>query len=97
MGLMPDERLTRAYLDLVYWVILFVRVRSRGDDRLSDDHLHDLMDAIHNIPEFLAGTNEWFTPERMREYLAVYDERWSENGGMHLIKRLGESLSRDAL
>ncbi|MFO0789052.1 MAG: hypothetical protein U0805_06310 [Pirellulales bacterium] len=60
--------------------------------RLSDEHLFDLMDAIHNVPEFLAGTNDWFTPDRMRSYLASYDERWSDTDGLHLVRKLDEAL-----
>ena len=92
----PDERTTRAYLELVGWVVLFVRLRSRGENRLTDEHLFDLMDAVHNIPEFLKGTNSWFTPDRMRLELESYDERWSENGGLHLVKKLDEALSQGA-
>lgn len=90
---MINEQLTQAYLELLRWVILGVRLRSRGENRLPDEHLFDLMDAMHNVPEFLVGTNAWFTPERMREYLMVYDERWSKNGGLNLIKKLDEALS----
>lgn len=50
------------------------------------------MDAIHNVPEFLAGTNDWFTPDRMRSYLASYDERWSDTDGLHLVRKLDEAL-----
>jgi len=91
--MIEDKRLAQAYLEVGSWVVLFVRMRSGGQERLSEEHLHDLMDANHNIPKFLAGTNDWFTPERMHCYLERYDERWSENGGLHLVRKLEEALS----
>jgi|tagenome__1003787_1003787.scaffolds.fasta_scaffold20930912_1 hypothetical protein len=90
-----DERLMRAYLEVLETVALFVRMRSRGEGRLSDEHLFDIMDAIHNIPAFLRGDNDYFTPELMREYeLGDYDAKWSENGGLHLVRILDEALSQ---
>ncbi len=90
---MRDEQTVRAYLKVVRNVVLLTRLRSRGDNRLSDENLFDLMDAIHNIPTFLAERDHhWFTPERMRERFIEYDARWSGSGGLNLVKVLDEAL-----
>jgi hypothetical protein len=92
--MIADERLARAYLKVLETVALFVRLRSRGKGRLSDEHLFDLMDAIHNVPTFLGGDNDYFTPELMRKFeFGNYDDKWSENGGLHLVRILDEALS----
>jgi hypothetical protein len=93
--MIEDERLARAYLEVLKRVALYVRLRSRGESRLSDDELHDLMDAIHNVPAALVGEDRWFTPERMREQeFGDYDEKWSSNGGLQLVRILDSALTQ---
>ena len=85
--MIKDERLVRAYLEVLREVALYVRLRSRGERRLCDDELHDIMDAIHNVPAAIIGEDQWFTPERMREFeFGDYDDKWSDKGGMRLVQ-----------
>jgi hypothetical protein len=45
------------------------------------------MDAIHNVPAAIIGEDQWFTPERMREFeFGDYDDKWSDKGGMRLVQ-----------
>lgn len=77
--MVAPEPILRAYLDMLYHVSIYVRNRSWGDNRLPDDQLFDLMDAIHNVPELLTNHGGFFTPQSMREhFFEVYDERWAE-------------------
>ena len=93
MAIAP-EPILRAYLDLIREVSLYVRAKSFGADRLPDDQLHDLMDAIHNIPELLTEFGGFFTSESMREvYLEPYDKRWATVDGLSLCRTLDESLN----
>ena len=58
--MIAPEPILRAYLDLLREVSLYIRARSVGADRLLDSQLHELMDAIHNIPEFLTEFGGFF-------------------------------------
>jgi len=45
------------------------------------DQLHDLMDAIENIPEFISeynGHGGWLVEDNIKPYLKSYDDRWGE-------------------
>jgi hypothetical protein len=70
-----------AFLDLLYRVAIYLRAHSTGPRRLPDSQLHDLMDAIHNVPLYLNGSDAYFTAEKLRElYLASYDKKWVKDG-----------------
>jgi len=92
---MPSDRVTRAYLELLRRVLVFVRFRSSGNRRLSDEQLFDLMDAMHNVPTLLTGRDPYFTDENIRSALADYDAKWCErsDGGASLISILDEALA----
>jgi hypothetical protein len=82
----------RAFLHVLHHVALFVRLRSSGERRLPDEHLFDLMDAIHNVPEFLLEPDGYFTVEGLRDhYFAVYDEKWGNNG-IGLVRLLNQGI-----
>ncbi len=94
--MMAPEPILRAYLHLLCEVSLYVRARSGPDDRLPDRQLHELMDAIHNIPGFLTGFGATLAPEEMRElYLKPYDERWAHGDGLCLCRVLDEALCKN--
>ena len=62
------EPILRAHLDFLSRVILQLRCQCVGAERLSDEELFDLMDAIHNIPEMLTAHGTTFTHEVTRQY-----------------------------
>lgn len=79
--MVATEKLLRAFLHVIYHVTLFVRIRSGGSHRLSDTHLFDLMNAIHNVPGFLTNPAGFFTAEILKDdYFAPYDEKWGNEG-----------------
>jgi hypothetical protein len=93
--MIAPEQVLRAYLNVLNDVLLFVRLRSRGDNRLSDEHLFDLMNAVHNVPELLTRHGEWFTAEMIRnDAFADYDSKWANNGGLSLVRMIDEAMSR---
>ena len=84
-----------AYHDLLYQVATYVRVRSRGSNRLEDEELFDLMDAIHNVPEFLIEYG-FFDECSMREiFLEPFDEKWVRSpDDFSLVRELDAALER---
>ena len=65
--MIESESVVRAFLHVIYHVALFVRARSSDPNRLSDDHLFGLMDAVHNVPGLLTNPNGYFTVEKLRD------------------------------
>ena len=62
---------------------------------MSDEQLYDLMDAVHNVPALMTGSNDFFTDQRIREnYLAPYDAKWAGKTrfGFSLLKILDEAV-----
>lgn len=89
--LAPEPYLS-AYLELLYRVSIFIRSRSEGENRLPDEQLYDLMDAIHNIPEMLIEYEPSGYKERemVSYFLKPYDDKWAKGGskwveGSHCI------------
>lgn len=94
---MISESAQNVYIELLHRVFVYARFCSGGEDRLSDQELCDLMDACHNVPTFLAGTNPYFTDEVIREDLAQYDKKWGHKKigpKINLIYVLDEALKR---
>ena len=87
-----NDKTTQAYLRVLERAITSVRCHAAGNRRFSDDHLYELMDAIHLVPEFLGGTGV-LTDELMRDMLGSYSGKWAKNGGMDLIGILDDSMS----
>ena len=92
--MVASERELCAFLSVVEVVAVFVRLRSRGNQRLSDEHLFDLMDAIHNVPAMLTCRNGYFTVEMIRNgRFAEYDAKWGAEG-VGLVRLLDEAYER---
>jgi hypothetical protein len=89
-----SERDCSAFLSVIETVVLFVRLRSRGPGRLPDEHLFDLMNAVHNVPEMLTGRNAYFTPDMIRDgRFAAYDAKWGVDG-IGLVQLLDTAFQR---
>ena len=87
--------IVRVYSEVIRQVALYIRAKSCGKNRISDDELHDLMDAIHNIPELITRYGEFFTVERMREYFwHSHDYKWVSRGGLNLTALLDRAESQ---
>lgn len=91
--MLAPEPILRAYLALLGHVTTYVRARSGGANRIPDDQLFDLMDAVHNIPELLTRYGEFFSVESIEEnFLKVYDDRWAKKGDLSLTQTLEKLL-----
>ena len=84
------------YLWVLEQAILYVRTRIRDGDPMPHDQLHDLLDAIENIPTFLREHGDWFVEDNMKAYLEVYDKRWGQRSGFRLSRCLQTGLGRMA-
>jgi hypothetical protein len=83
-----------AFLSVIETVVLFVRLRSCGQHRLSDEHLFDLMDAIHNVPEMLISSSGYFTAKSIcNGRFADYDAKWGVEG-VGLVRLLDEAYKQ---
>jgi hypothetical protein len=51
---------------------------------VSGEHLADLMDAIHNIPELVQNWERCDVEFLRRSFLLPYQQKWSGRGGLAL-------------
>jgi len=49
-----------------------------------EEEITDLLDAIHNIPEFLARREQWDDEFFKASFLDVYDRKWAGKSGLRL-------------
>ena len=86
-----------AYLELLEQVLTYVRMMTSKPDRVTPgqiQQIHELMDAVHNIPEYLLEYGHYFKEDMIRELkLAEFDERWKEEGP-RLLRILDEATAR---
>ena len=91
--LTAPEPWASAYLEVLRRAILQVRVQIRCDKPMSGDQVHDLMDAVHNIPKFLTQRNDFFTVDVIRQELESYDRKWAASeDDFSLIRILDTAL-----
>ncbi len=75
----PPDGVLRAYTDLLSQVLLHFRGLS-GLKNLDLQEVHDLADAVHNLPQLLTDYGAPWNDERYREYLRAFDRRWAHEG-----------------
>ncbi|MEZ0263279.1 MAG: hypothetical protein ACAI43_01020 [Phycisphaerae bacterium] len=89
--IIAPEPYRTACLEVVYMAILEARMLAWGNARLRhrlskrrQARIADLMDAVHNVPHLV---NDWerCDPERLRQYLSDYDEKWARKEGVRLV------------
>ena len=77
------------YLHVLERVIIDLRFRIRYGDSVPVEEVHDLMDAIHNIPEMLRNCEGWHVPDNIDADLKHYDNKWLKmNDGVEYRKSL---------
>jgi hypothetical protein len=91
---LAPEPVIHDYLLVLERAILDVRARIRYDDDISLDEVHDVLDAIHNIPAMLRRFGDWHVPENIDSALQTYDAKWVGVGSSRLRKSLGDHLKR---
>jgi hypothetical protein len=69
-------------------------MRIRYDDEVTIHEVHDLLDAIHNIPHMLRDYGEWHVEENIDADMARYDKKWFRHGNAKLRRSLVETLTR---
>ncbi|HZZ73535.1 MAG TPA: hypothetical protein VFE24_14880 [Pirellulales bacterium] len=89
----PPQDVAEVYLTFLERAITGLRMRIRYGEQVSLDEVHDLMDALHNIPAMLRGAGEWFTEENITADLARYDQRWLGEPGSQLRNSLIDNLN----
>lgn len=72
------EPVFKSYMRLLEWVIIDLRKRIRYGDHIEQAEIHDILDAIHNIPEMVRNYGGWFVEENIDWALAHYDEKWMD-------------------
>jgi hypothetical protein len=80
-----------ACMAVVYSAVICARGMSWSGN-VDSEHLGDLMDAIHDIPEMV---RHWETcdVEFMRNaFLKAYDDKWSSRSGLSLCKVFEQAL-----
>lgn len=92
MNLNNDD-ISNVYNRLLERAILDLRMRIRYDDGVSIDEVHDLLDALHNIPQMIRDCSGWHVPENIDADLASYDAKWFGADGSERRKSLIQQLS----
>jgi len=82
------------YIRVLERAILDLRARIRYEDDVTILEVHDLLDAIHNIPKLLQSCDGWHVPENVDADLARYDAKWLGAGNAALRKSLVEHLNK---
>ena len=73
---LAPEPVIRAYATVLRQAILNVRMRIRYGETIDMQELHDLTDALENVPEMLCAYGGWHIEQNMDEALQRYDRKW---------------------
>ena len=73
------------YAKLLEVVVLNLRMRIRYGEEVSNREVHDLMDAIHNIPQLLRACDGWHDSANIDVDLQRYDQKWPKQLGCSRI------------
>lgn len=69
------EAMMWAMSRLLFFVVTYVR-NVATDETFSRHELHDLMDAIHNIPDWMFRWDERHQPDELQWFLRTYENKW---------------------
>jgi hypothetical protein len=82
------------YLHVLERAILDLRARIRCEDDVAIREVHDMLHAVHNIPQMLRSCEGWHVPENIDADLARYDQEWLGIGNARLRKSLMGHLKK---
>ena len=82
------------YVTVLEYAILELRMRLRYEDDVTLDEIHDMLDAIHNIPTMLRQFGDWHVPDNIDADLERYDAKWLGIGSAELRLGLLKHLER---
>jgi hypothetical protein len=77
---LAPESVIRAYLSVLREAILNVRMRIRYGETIDMQELHDLTDALENIPQMLCDYGGWHVEENIDSALLRYDRKYYNPG-----------------
>lgn len=87
--LCPEPKMS-AYLVVLHRALIWGRLLSNSS-AADADHINDLMDAVHNLPELLR-TWETCDEERLQADLRDYSAKWVNKGGVNLVAAFRNTL-----
>jgi hypothetical protein len=94
------DSVLQTYSRVLEFAILDYRKRIRYREDVSMEEVHDLLDALHNIPRMLRQCDGWHIPENIDADLARYDAKWRTGEdsarGRPLIEYLNAAKRGDA-
>ena len=90
---MASEPIAKAFLALMERAVLSMRMRIRYGKEVSQDEIHDFLDALHNVPTMLREYGGWHVEENIEANLETYDRRWVGQPGSKLRHSLMEFLT----
>jgi len=96
----PENRTmdpSNPYFLLLERVILNLRMRIRYGEDVSLQEIHELLDAVHNIPPMLREQSEWYNPDNINFDLALFDRRWCKQGDCDSTMRISLIKTLNAL
>jgi hypothetical protein len=90
----PPAETLKAYTGLLEPAILVLRMRIRYSDAITNDELHDWLDALNNVPTMLLNYGGWHVEENIDADLARYDKRWLAKSDSTMRQSLVGTLRR---
>lgn len=91
---MAPESVVRAYVSVLREAILNVRMRIRYDEPIDMQELHDLTDALENVPQMLCAYGGWHVEDNIDVALKRYDRKWYDPDGSLRAISLVQALER---
>ena len=73
---LAPESVIRTYTSVLRDAILDVRRRIRYGETIDMQELHDLTDALENVPAMLCAYGQWHVEENIDAGLKRYDKKW---------------------
>lgn len=94
---LPPEPYFSAALALLFHVAIYVRARTAVPEQVTQGHIREinqLMDAIHNVPEFLLQYGNYFTQEGIRSAFERFDSLSDSEERLKLTEAFDGFLSK---
>jgi hypothetical protein len=86
-----------ASLGLLFHVAIYVRARTSVPEKVTEEHIreiHQLMNAIHNIPASVLRYGKWFTEAAMREAFEQFDRLSASEERLKLVAAFDQCLQQ---